>query len=62
MSKNKMLKRRGPLIDPCGLPDSTLLQWLLTPINFKSLDSVIKTAMNKFERLDIKTLSMWLGN
>ena len=61
MSKNKMLKR-GPLIDPCGLPDSTLLQWLLTPINFKSLDSVIKTAMNKFERLDIKTLSMWLGN
>ena len=23
-----MLKRRGPLIDPCGIPDSTLLQWL----------------------------------
>ena len=57
-----MLKRRGPLTDPCGMPDSTLLQWLLTPINFNSLDSVMKTAMNKFERLDIKTLSVWLGN
>ena len=53
-----MLKRTDPLTDPCGIPDSTLPKWLQWRVDFNSLDPVLKKAMNEFERLNIKTVSM----
>ena len=55
-----MLKRSSPLIDPYGMPDSTLFQWLNEELilTLWFFDSVIKIAMNRFEILNIKTVSM----
>ena len=51
-----MLKRSSPLIDPYGMPDSTLFQWLNEELilTLWFFDSVIKIAMNRFE-ISIKT-------
>ena len=63
-----MLKRRDPLTHPWGIHGSTLIRGsdqteIIRGVNFnEEFDLVIKIALNKFERFNIETLSMQLGN